>query len=111
MAVKNDEDIKKSLNEMEAHTGPYDVDFAKKHAQDIHAMAQRLNGERDDLWQRIKKWFEEHYDHLREHLHDGREDIERDLHRAHEDIDRHLHDDRERLDRDFHRHHHKEDEK
>ena len=39
MAVKNDEEIKKSLDMLEAHTGPYDEKFAKSHAEDIHAMA------------------------------------------------------------------------
>ena len=37
MAVKNDEEIKKSLDMLEAHTGPYDEKFAKSHAEDIHA--------------------------------------------------------------------------
>ena len=56
MAVKNDDEIKKSLDMLEAHTGPYDEKFAQAHAEDIHAMADRLNGKKDDLWERTRRW-------------------------------------------------------
>lgn len=85
MAVKNDEEIKKSLDILEAHTGPYDEKFAKSHAEDIHAMADRLSGKKDDLWQRTKKWFDDHYDHLKDHLHDDKEKIETHIHRHKEE--------------------------
>ena len=78
MAVKNDEEIKKSLDILEAHTGPYDEKF-------IHAMADRLSGKKDDLWQRTKKWFDDHYDHLKDHLHDDKEKIETHIHRHKEE--------------------------
>lgn len=85
MAVKNDDEIKKSLDMLEAHTGPYDEKFAQAHAEDIHAMADRLNGKKDDLWERTRRWFDDHYDHVKEHLHDDKEKIETHLHRHKEE--------------------------
>ena len=44
-----------------------------------------LSGKKDDLWQRTKKWFDDHYDHLKDHLHDDKEKIEAHIHRHKEE--------------------------
>lgn len=99
MALPNDEELKKSLENLQAHTGPFDEQYTTQHIKEFDFLSTRLNGDRDKLFHDIKDWFEKHFHEIREHLHDDREKIEKRLHDAHVDLDKHMHDMHEDVDK------------